>query len=135
MISILAKAGELERYKGIHNRVGWNPDVTNRMKWTRFNSQYAGKSIFTYNDLEKDIKLAMETLSNVSEMPRDLEDFEHTIEIEDKDVLKEEIKSLKEQVAELQAFKVFCQEKFKADEIKDWFQEHGLVDLSKKPVL
>lgn len=131
----MANDGEIERYKGIHNRVGWNPDVTNRMKWTHFLSDYKGKSISPYTNEEEKIISALQKLSNESSLPVDYEDLKHTQLIEEHLMLKDQVKSLEQRLSTvedtLKEFKAFCEEKFKADMIKDWFNEHGLVDLSK----
>lgn len=133
---IMAKHGEIERYKGITNRIGWNPDVTNQVKWTRFNSTYSGNSIRTYNEDEANAITKLLKLSNSAPfMPRDIEDLNHTIEIEENDMLKEEIRDLKDEVSSLRetvnALRSFCEQKFKAIEIENWFREHGSLELIK----
>lgn len=130
-LSLMAKCGDIERYKGIANRVGWNPIVTNQVKYSRFYSEYKGNSIQTYSEDEADAILKLLKLSNSTPfMPRDLKDFEHTIKVEENEMLREEIKDLRNKLdlieENFETFKKFCQEKFKADEVQEWFREHGL---------
>jgi len=151
---IMAKHGEIERFKGITNRVGWNPDVTNQVKWTRFNSSYNGNSLQIYTEEEANSIMKLLKLSNSAPFsPRDFEDLQHTIEIEENEMLKEQVVNLRSDVAslksevasvtenlasvtvDLEAFKKLCYEKFKTSEIQEWFKEHGLGRERPAPIL
>lgn len=79
----LKNNGEIERYEGIHNRVGWNPDVTNQVRWTNFRSNYSGLPLRRYTDDEKICVSKLEELANINSYSyRSLDDFEHTRELE-----------------------------------------------------
>ena len=130
-MSLMVKAGEIERYKGVTNRVGWNPIVTNQIRWSHFNSSYSGNSIRVYSEQEMKVEMELLKLSrSIPFMPKDFQDFTHTIEAEENEMLREEIKDLRNKLdlieENLETFKKFCQEKFKAGEVQEWFREHGL---------
>jgi hypothetical protein len=101
-LSQMKKAGEIEGFKGISNRVGWNPVVTNQMRWTNFKSSYSGNEIVPYSKAEQDVvdKL-LEMSKPISYMPRDKEDFEHTQEVEQMTMLRQEIAMLRQDSAKI----------------------------------
>lgn len=79
VLTDMKKSGEIERFKGIHNRLGWNPDITNQVQWSFFNSSYNGSPIRIYSKDEDICLKDLLKLSNAnSYIPRDLKDFEHT---------------------------------------------------------
>lgn len=98
----MKKAGEIEGFKGISNRIGWNPVVTNQMRWTNFKSSYSGNEIVPYSKAEQDVvdKL-LEMSKPISYMPRDKEDFEHTQEVEQMTMLRQEIAMLRQDSAKI----------------------------------
>jgi len=79
VLTDMKKSGEIERFKGIHNRLGWNPDITNQVQWSFFNSSYNGSPIRIYSKDEDICLKELLKLSNAnSYIPHDLKDFEHT---------------------------------------------------------
>jgi hypothetical protein len=132
VLSLMAKNGEIERFKGISNRVGWNPELTNQVKWSRFNSSYDGKPIRIYTEDEANAITKLLKLSNsMPFMPKDFKDLQHTTEIEENEMLRAEVIELKNEISsiksDLEALKKLCYEKFKTSETQEWFKEHGLV--------
>lgn len=87
VLSEMGKRGEIERYKGINNRVGWNPKITNQVRWSVFESSYGGKPLKEdYTDHEKEVIRGLEKLSNVGTfLPRDMEDYQHTKNLKEDD--------------------------------------------------
>ena len=79
----MKNSGEIERFKGIHNRVGWNPDATNQVKWTNFNSTYSGLPLRTLSKDEIDCETKLLKLADVNSFSyRSLDDYEHTKQLE-----------------------------------------------------
>jgi hypothetical protein len=96
----MKKAGEIEGFKGISNRVGWNPVVTNQMRWTNFKSSYSGNEIVPYSKAEQGVVHKLLEMSKpISYMPRDKEDFEHTQEVEQMTMLRQEIVGQRQEIA------------------------------------
>jgi hypothetical protein len=97
----LKNSGEIERFKGVHNRVGWNPDVTNQIKWTHFNSKYAGYPLV----YSQDESLCMSRLLNLSNansyIPRDFQDLSNSSVIEENNMLKYELGTATREIHEL----------------------------------
>jgi len=99
---ILAKSGEIERYKNVTNRIGFNPEVTNQVRWSRFNSVYNGNQIRVYTEDEANAITKLLKLSNsIPFMPKDFEDLEHTTEIEENNMLKYELGTATKKIEEL----------------------------------
>lgn len=100
-LSAMKKSGEIERFKGVHNRVGWNPEVTNQIKWTHFNSKYAGNPL-VYSQAEALCVSQLLNLSNAnSYIPRDFEDLLNSSAIEENNMLKYELGTATRKIEEL----------------------------------
>lgn len=82
----MKKYGELERFKGIHNRVGWNPNATNQIRWSNFRSSYSGLPLREYTNDEEICASELEKLAKTNSYSyQSLDDYEHTREMEQED--------------------------------------------------
>ena len=102
VLTDMKKSGEIERFKGIHNRIGWNPDITNQVRWSRFKSSYAGKKTIPLSEAEESCYAKILELSKAnSYIPHDLQDFEHTMRDDDMKQLIKKVEKLEEQNSEM----------------------------------
>jgi hypothetical protein len=111
VLTEMSKRGEIERYKGISNRVAWNPKITNQVRWSAFESKYGGKPLQEdYSDHEKELIRSLEKLSNVGTfLPRDMEDYQHTKNLKEDDqemmlnLALQKIENLEQQTLEMKS--------------------------------
>jgi hypothetical protein len=97
----MKNSGEIERYKGVHNRVGWNPDAANQIKWTHFNSKYAGNPLFYSQDESLCVSRLLDLSNANSYLARDFQDLLHSSAIEENNMLKYELGTATREIHEL----------------------------------
>jgi hypothetical protein len=99
----MGKNGEIERIAKAHNKIRWNDELTNRVRWTNYTSEYEGLPMRPYEPAEQELVDKLKARYKNNLMPRNFEDMQHTMQLQkdqDMDALKEKINTANEMLNE-----------------------------------